>query len=231
MGAMAHACAGALVAGTCFTYHPQAKTWIEAESFCMQSGGHLVSIHSEAENRLVHDLCDQACWIGYNDIRHEGMWKWSDGSAPDFYRFPHDDAPWNPGEPNGRSREITDAAYMYNSTIASPSWAINAGMWDDTALTIPMPFVCRRAIGSAMGSRPLVDCPPPGSGATPSADCPPPPAPAFGSFVAGAFTALGLLALFRVWQHMKHVGARATNVVDPDRDMEDARERLDTAVE
>ena len=36
----------------------QQLSFFEAEVYCELQGGHLVSIHSQAENILVHNLCD-----------------------------------------------------------------------------------------------------------------------------------------------------------------------------
>ena len=36
----------------------QQLSFFEAEVYCELHGGHLVAIHSQAENNLVHNLCD-----------------------------------------------------------------------------------------------------------------------------------------------------------------------------
>ena len=36
----------------------QQLSFFEAEVYCELHGGHLASIHSQAENDLVHNLCD-----------------------------------------------------------------------------------------------------------------------------------------------------------------------------
>ena len=69
------------------------------------------------ENEIIHRLCGpRPCWIGFNDIKVEKTWEWSDGTPADFSQFPGGEAPWNPGEPNGHSfgdyDEKTDGAYM-----------------------------------------------------------------------------------------------------------------------
>ena len=66
---------------------------------------------------MVEHLCaPSSCWIGFNDIKVEGTWEWSDGTPADFSQFPGGEAPWKPGEPNGRGfgpyDEKTDGAYM-----------------------------------------------------------------------------------------------------------------------
>ena len=134
LGDAAPSCAGGVAKDAkCYRYFPEGKTWRGAESACQLWGGHLASVHSEGENSLVHDLCLLACWIGFSDLEAEGTWRWSDGTPSDYTN-------WQPGEPNGRSGDIADAAYMYPRTNTH----VGAAKWDDDFYTKPMPYVCMR---------------------------------------------------------------------------------------
>lgn len=109
---------------------PARLLWSEAEAECAAtSGGHLASIHSEADNGRFLAQCVAAaaaaapgpaegCWLGLTDARNESVWEWSDGSP---LRYTN----WAPGEPNGQAGETTDAAYMYVGNFQT-------GKWDDT---------------------------------------------------------------------------------------------------
>ncbi|KAL1500188.1 hypothetical protein AB1Y20_012857 [Prymnesium parvum] len=122
--------------------------WTEAAAFCEGLGLALASIHSEAENAWVRDVCHTDCWIGWSDARAEQVWEWADGTAATYTN-------WAAGEPNGQAGEATDYAYMY---VDSQPWI--AGQWDDTAGYMRKPFVCRAHLPpSAPPSPPLSPSP------------------------------------------------------------------------
>jgi len=134
-----HKCLGDI----CYEYYDQPVTWTFAELFCTSTGGHLASIHGLSENGLVYDLCSQPCWLGFNDFANETDWQWTDGSHVDFVAW-NIDKQSGMLEPNGRSHERTDAAYMYTT---SNSW-VSASKWDDDDVYHTRPFVCKRSATS-----------------------------------------------------------------------------------
>ncbi|XP_035285342.1 lactose-binding lectin l-2-like isoform X2 [Anguilla anguilla] len=85
--------------GCCYKHFDLLKNWWEAESHCMNLGGHLASVHSNVEYQFLRELNkysdphDSIFWIGLTDIQKEGTWVWSDRSAVDF-------TTWNPGQPD-----------------------------------------------------------------------------------------------------------------------------------
>ncbi|TKR82375.1 hypothetical protein L596_016112 [Steinernema carpocapsae] len=81
--------------GYCYKVFFQMK-WEDAENFCLTQGGHLASIHSDAENEFVADLAsthknfqyaDQT-WIGGYSKSHSNMdWAWTDGTPYDYHNW------------------------------------------------------------------------------------------------------------------------------------------------
>ena len=62
--------------------------WEDAADFCEEQGGHLVSINSAEENRLVYDMISDRqgyCWIGLSSPDHSSNWVWVDGTDYDDY--------------------------------------------------------------------------------------------------------------------------------------------------
>ena len=65
------------------------KTWEEADKFCRNQGGRLVTVTSKAVNDYLIEEKKQRhwsnlpIWIGGSDKGKEGVWKWSDCS---FFR-------------------------------------------------------------------------------------------------------------------------------------------------
>ena len=76
------------------------KTWTDAEEFCQQEGGNLVSVTSEAINEHIYKEKKRRdlswLWLGGSDQDKEGVWKWSDGSLWEINN-------WNLGEPSNQT--------------------------------------------------------------------------------------------------------------------------------
>ena len=66
-------------------------TWEEAEQVCEKEGGYLVKISSKAENDEILKLTApfrKLVWIGLNDIKKEGDFRWvSDNSPKSYHTF------------------------------------------------------------------------------------------------------------------------------------------------
>ncbi|XP_053386071.1 lactose-binding lectin l-2-like [Mercenaria mercenaria] len=75
-----------------------ASTFTEAEHYCGQHGGHLVSMETKAENMFIrdylHGLKDEDRWIGLTDEMIEGAWVWYSSNTDATY------TDWFPGQPN-----------------------------------------------------------------------------------------------------------------------------------
>ncbi|KAL6466274.1 hypothetical protein MHYP_G00264070 [Metynnis hypsauchen] len=114
-----------------FLFFAIGKTWEEAESTCVEYGGHLASVHSENEEAFINRLIftqagyDRPSWLGgYNSHMVPRRWFWTDGSPFDF-------SVWTPGEPDGFGHCLQTS---YN------------GGWDDFLCNQNIPFVCARQI-------------------------------------------------------------------------------------
>jgi len=70
----------------CYRHIWEKKNWAEAEACCRDvHSGHLVSVHSAAENNFVHELTyGLSAWIGYTDVDKDTHYQWSDSTQDDF---------------------------------------------------------------------------------------------------------------------------------------------------
>ena len=58
--------------GHCYQLYSNASTWNDAENDCKSKGGHLASIHSEAERVFVYNLAGKTnTWVGGSDLAVE----------------------------------------------------------------------------------------------------------------------------------------------------------------
>jgi len=87
--------------------------WGAAEAQARLMGGHLASISNAAENTFVHSLWPGFKWIGFTDEKHEGQFRWTDGSPTTF------DA-WFTGEPNDEFGE--DYTAIFDATNQPGAW-------------------------------------------------------------------------------------------------------------
>jgi hypothetical protein len=52
----------------CYQFHPNNQNWSRAHSDCIEAGGNLASVHSQAENDFITDLCGSlSIWLGSSD--------------------------------------------------------------------------------------------------------------------------------------------------------------------
>ncbi|XP_052805949.1 perlucin-like protein [Mya arenaria] len=87
--------------GSCYLFNNKDKmSFVAAEEFCKQNGGHVVHIDGEAENNFIKDQARQypktslkLWWIGIKDMT-DGEWRYtSDDSLVTFFD-------WDPSQPN-----------------------------------------------------------------------------------------------------------------------------------
>uniref|UniRef100_A0A914QJ87 C-type lectin domain-containing protein n=1 Tax=Panagrolaimus davidi TaxID=227884 RepID=A0A914QJ87_9BILA len=69
-------------------------TWDAAEAFCVDQGGHLVSIHLPEENNFIinnFNIQFGGAWIGLQ--LNSDVWKWTDGTEFDCDYWDKDEYP------------------------------------------------------------------------------------------------------------------------------------------
>ncbi|XP_038058604.1 lymphocyte antigen 75-like [Patiria miniata] len=114
--------------------------WDEANRVCTNFGGALASIHHpDEEQYLVDNLqltTNQRFWIGLNDQRMEGGYRWSDGTAVQY-------TSWNGGEPND-----------YSGSEECVETDLKGGKWNDLFCWYPRNFLCSIPKGQAVITTP-----------------------------------------------------------------------------
>mmetsp|Transcript_115878 Transcript_115878/g.322641 ORF Transcript_115878/g.322641 Transcript_115878/m.322641 type:complete len:314 (-) Transcript_115878:94-1035(-) len=104
----------------CYKYFWEMKTWPEAETLCRQRGSHLVSIHSQAENRFVANLQHGLKgWIGYSDVDKDTHYEWSDSTQDDFTNFAKN-CTGRESEPDCKPEEVQQQWYSSSGIRTSP---------------------------------------------------------------------------------------------------------------
>mmetsp|Transcript_36406 Transcript_36406/g.46364 ORF Transcript_36406/g.46364 Transcript_36406/m.46364 type:complete len:99 (-) Transcript_36406:46-342(-) len=61
--------------GFCYKYHGYESTWFDAESSCIEEGGHLTSLENQEESDFVISLRTNPyyfIWVGLSDFNEEG---------------------------------------------------------------------------------------------------------------------------------------------------------------
>ena len=97
--------------------------WEEAEAYCKQLGGHLMTVTSEAEQKILEALLEQeggrnSYWLGGYEVS-EGVYQWITGESFDYTN-------WAPGQPDTKE-ENRLAAYRNKNPYATSA----LGQWND----------------------------------------------------------------------------------------------------
>ncbi|XP_041821410.1 ladderlectin-like [Chelmon rostratus] len=116
----------------CFNYIPSPMSWPHAERTCQSQGGHLASVHSFEEHRVIQVMILRQThsypltWLGGYDIARDRTWFWSDGSPFNFYY-------WHVGEPN----------YSAGTSCLLMNFG-DPKKLDDQSCSYRRPFVCAK---------------------------------------------------------------------------------------
>ncbi|XP_066502466.1 lymphocyte antigen 75, partial [Hoplias malabaricus] len=109
------------------------KTWQDAESYCVVEKGHLVSVHNQETVSFLTAHMSRSSWVGLNDIRVEGHFEWTDGTAADFLE-------WEMNQPdNWQGNE--DCVHIRGVE----HW--ETGKLNDLPCTATYPFICQKDKG------------------------------------------------------------------------------------
>uniref|UniRef100_A0A8C3TJ84 Layilin n=1 Tax=Chelydra serpentina TaxID=8475 RepID=A0A8C3TJ84_CHESE len=127
----------------------------EAHQTCGRDGGHLVSIESESEQRLIEKLIESLLasdgdfWIGLrrkeeyvdNSTECQGLYSWSDGSTSKFRN-------WYIDEPSCGS-EICVVMYHQPSAPAGVGGSYMF-QWNDDRCNMKNNFICKYSLGNEL---------------------------------------------------------------------------------
>ncbi|MEE1011295.1 MAG: leucine-rich repeat protein, partial [Acutalibacteraceae bacterium] len=106
-----------------YVVYDDSLSWTKAKTYCENIGGHLVTITSAEEQKVVENLKKnkKLYWIGLTDSETEGVWKWVTGEK---YSYTN----WGDKEPSGSSTDNQDYGQIYSE---SRSELKPAGSWND----------------------------------------------------------------------------------------------------
>ncbi len=104
------------------------RTWPGAEAFCVEWGGHLITVDNDADQRRLAAYVWRGddVWIGLNDREEEGEFVWA-GRNSGFRN-------WSNNEPNN-SGNREDCAHLWRQ-----AW----GAWNDANCEASFAFFCER---------------------------------------------------------------------------------------
>jgi len=116
--------------GRTFKYHPEKKTFDEAQVICQREGKNLASLHSQNDVDAVMDLAKGDSWIGLK--KQLGSWSWVDGT-----RYGVDDL-------GGGKRELWECRWgcRGNDNICGRWGWGTAKSWDDVNCNELNSFTC-----------------------------------------------------------------------------------------
>ncbi|XP_051555702.1 macrophage mannose receptor 1b [Myxocyprinus asiaticus] len=121
--------------GHCYLLHRSKLTWLEARNACRQEGGDLLSIQSTEEQSFVITqlgyLKTDELWIGFNDLKIQMLFEWSDQSSVPF-------ASWELWEPSHNAVHAEDCVLMRGEE----------GKWADEICQHKNGFICKKKANS-----------------------------------------------------------------------------------
>ncbi|XP_053408178.1 uncharacterized protein LOC123560994 isoform X2 [Mercenaria mercenaria] len=120
----------------CYRRNPDDPVdWYSAREKCANEGADLVTIQSEEDQQYLSSFIQSETWIGLNDRRKEGSFKWLDATAEVNYQY------WLESQPNNVQ---IGSQYSENcvSMIYLPGEE-NHGKWSDYPCSYKARFVCQ----------------------------------------------------------------------------------------
>jgi hypothetical protein len=137
-------CQGAVFRGTEFWFCTNDVTWEEARDRCRtQPGVDLASVTSAEMNKFVFDRVRETSWLGGNDRKSEGEWRWAERPTDDGALF------WL-GDGHGKKaigaysawRQTEPDDVPIEDCLEMPLLLTN-GEWNDQSCFVKHGFVCK----------------------------------------------------------------------------------------
>jgi hypothetical protein len=133
-----------------FTFFEESLSKADAEFNCIVGGGHLASLHSQADQDALDAMVSNTAWIGYHDRaaeagctddRHPGIggavqaetFVWTDGTPSDYEN-------WADGEPNDWQNGAAQCDGTGNEDCTE-MWQGGA-TWNDAGCDGAKPYIC-----------------------------------------------------------------------------------------
>uniref|UniRef100_A0A915CEP4 C-type lectin domain-containing protein n=2 Tax=Parascaris univalens TaxID=6257 RepID=A0A915CEP4_PARUN len=116
----------------CYRFYDHDTMWPSAEFSCLFKGGHLISLHSNADNRFAIELARGAetVWLGNAQFGSSTEYIWSDHSAYNFENWPNRKRP-----DKIKNRPCT----KLNTT---------SGEWFQSCCKEPSPYICEKEVSA-----------------------------------------------------------------------------------
>uniref|UniRef100_A0A8C7WXB2 Collectin-12 n=1 Tax=Oryzias sinensis TaxID=183150 RepID=A0A8C7WXB2_9TELE len=106
-----------------FSSGSQRLNFDQAKLFCTNISSHMIIINDEEEQKGYF-------WLGLTDREEENVWKWVDGTQPDFNM-------WKPGQPDNWTHGHEDGEDC--------AGLIHLALWNDFYCTDSIGYICERS--------------------------------------------------------------------------------------
>ncbi|XP_023820983.1 collectin-12 isoform X1 [Oryzias latipes] len=115
-----------------FSSGSQRLNFDQAKLFCTNISSHMIIINDEEEQQYVKTSIAKKgyFWLGLTDREEENVWKWVDGTQPDFNM-------WKPGQPDNWTHGHEDGEDC--------AGLIHLAFWNDFYCTDSIGYICERS--------------------------------------------------------------------------------------
>ncbi|XP_033121824.1 CD209 antigen-like [Anneissia japonica] len=121
---------------SCYRYFYESVNWFDALQSCKDNNASLVTISSNVEHDFVNDLCSDSFWIGLNDIKNEGVWRWTIEAEQSTYNA------WGQHQPN--NYQSVSQGDSYNADCAKCGCGANSRWWDNNCEFDFRSYICEK---------------------------------------------------------------------------------------